>query len=140
MSRQNVMMLASYLTAHTDDDEEADAIGQTVMNKAIDSMFNGNLSDSIPPLEGEVKEKFFKILNGRIEKESESLLKKNIVRASSIMLGRKKDRTEGATNFSPNKVRGAFQTKNYSFYKDALPESVNSGKLKSSIRRKKIKG
>lgn len=141
MSAENTRLLAAYITAHTDDHEEGKAVGHSLMNRVMSNSFSGAIGDSAPSLEGEPKEKFFKILNGQEDKDTMDFYKRSIIHAGAIMSGRLKDPTGGADYFTSGKSKDAIHsTKNYSFSKSSPTEGVSSGKIKSSSKgRKKLK-
>lgn len=130
------------MTAHSKDQDEALAIGHSVMNNILEGAFTGNISDSAPALDGEQKEKFFKILSGSMDKDEFDFFKRSIIKASSIMSGRLKDPTDGSITFKKGKIKGSdFQTPNYSFYKKTQGEGVISqNNKKSGKSRKTLKG
>lgn len=132
---EDIKLLAAYATAYSEDKKECCAIAHSVMNKALSSMGESLLTDTLPALEGEEKEKFFKILSGKMPKDLENSFKSNLITASAVLNGNLKDETEGSDSFSKEKTPKAVKIGSLYFSK-SQPESVIS-ETKPSKRRKK---
>lgn len=135
MSIEDIKMIAAYMTANSEKEDESCAIGHCVMNKAMSALGDTALLDTIPALEDEAKEIFMKILSGKMDKDLENRFKTNLIKAGAIMSGEIKDATDGADSFSSKDSKGSKKIGSMYFSK-AQPESVISEK-KPSKRRKK---
>lgn len=128
------------MTIHSDDRKECECIGSMLMNKAITKMTDGGIAEATPALDTEDKKKeFFDLLNGVGDKDELDAFKRNLIIAGAIMSGNIKDETGGATDFSKDKVKGAYKSKNYHFYTPQA-EEVISATTKSPKGRKTKKG
>lgn len=140
MSIEEIKMMAAYMTVHSDDRKECECIGSMLMNKAISKMTDGGIAEATPALDTEDKKKeFFDLLNGIGDKDELDGFKRNLIIAGAIMSGNIKDSTDGATDFSKDKVKNAHKSKNYYFYTPQA-EEVISAPTKSPKGRKTKKG
>lgn len=140
MSIEEIKMMAAYMTVHSDDEKECECIGHSLMNKAVSSMAMGQtLMDSTPAIGDEKKQEFFDLLNGKADKDELDSYKRNLIVAGAIMSGKIEDKTNGATEFSKDKVKGAYKSKNYYFFTPQA-EEVISAPTKSPKGRKTKKG
>lgn len=140
MSIEEIKLMAAYMAVHSTDDEEAKCIGHCVMNKVIGSMDGGSFSDATPALSEEKQKEFFDLLQGRADKDEEDAFKRYLIIASAIQTGKLKDMTDGATEFSTEKQKDSYKSKNYYFYKPSMEEDVISSKKPRRKGRKTKKG
>lgn len=134
MSIEDIKLMAAYMTIHGEHEDEQIAIGHTLINKVVGSM--GGMGD-MPGLSEDKKEEFFNLIQNSpsVDKDDEDAYKRNLIIAGAIQSGRIKDSTNGATEFSKEKVKGASQIKDTYFFKPQEAE-VMASKPKSSKGRK----
>ena len=125
MSIEDIKLMAAYMTIHGEHEDEQVAIGHTLINKVVGSMAG---MGEMPGLEEDKKKDFFDLINNAptVGKEYEDAYKRNLIIAGAIQSGRLKDTTDGATEFSKEKVKGATQIKDTYFYKPQESEVMDS--------------
>jgi hypothetical protein len=138
MSIEEIKMMAAYMTVHSDDKDECECIGSSLMNKAVATMGSGGLAGNTPALEPEMEKEFFDLMQGIGKKETLDSYKRNLIVASAIMSGNIKDSTKGATEFSKDKVKGSMSTKNYNFYTPQTAEVIAEPKSSKGRKTKRI--
>ena len=124
------------MTAHSEDRDACIGIAHCVMNKVMAGM-GGGITDTMPALQGEEKEKFFKILGGNLNKHTENEFKKNLIIASAVMNGRIEDNTDGADLFSKDKTPRSKNIGDLYFSKSQAGGVIPEPKLPSKRRKKK---
>jgi hypothetical protein len=138
MSVEDIKLMAAYMVVHGKHEDEQIAIGHTLINKVVGSM--GGMGD-MPGLEEDKKKEFFDLINNAqtVGKEDEDAYKRNLIIAGAIQSGRLKDTTNGATEFSKEKVKGATQIKDTHFFKPqeaevmALPTNSPKGRKTKKV-------
>ncbi len=138
MSIEEIKLMAAYMTIHSEDEDECMCIGSSLMNKAVATMDSGGIAQNTPALEGEDQKKFFDLMQGVGKKEDLDMYKKNLIVAGAIMLGNIKDSTNGATEFTKDKVKGSMKTKNYNFYTPQTAEVIAEPKSSKGRKTKRI--
>ena len=138
MSIEEIKLMAAYMTVHSDDDDECKCIGSSLMNKAVATMDKGGIANNTPALEPEMEKEFFNLMQGIGKKETLDSYKRNLIVAGAIMSGNIKDSTNGATEFSKDKVKGSMSTKNYNFYTPQTAEVIAESKSSKGRKTKRI--
>ena len=70
MSIEEIKMMAAYMTIHSDDKDECECIGSSLMNKAVATMGSGGIANNTPALEPEMEKEFFDLMQGIGKKET----------------------------------------------------------------------
>lgn len=134
-----IKLIAAYMTVHGKSKDDCCAIGHSVMNKMMSSI-NGQVTDLMPAMPEERKERFLKIISGNMKREDEILFKKNLIYAAAVMNGKIDDMTEGADSFSSKKVAGSKKIGDLYFSKSQTESVISETSPKPGRKKRKSNG